>query len=206
RPHRAVEPDLDRLMDYESGGALFPQFRATWGAAFAAAIELRKRLEDAAPRPRIAIETADPQSFCALFLALCRGDFDLFLFNPRWGASERAAALAIADPHWIAGDLQGRAFATRALPGLREDQSPPQPGMRLMIATGGTTGRARFAIHRWSTIAASAYGFQQFFGCSRVASHCALPLYHVSGFMQLARALLSMGGVAFGNLDTFAQS
>lgn len=200
-----MEPDLDRLLDFENGGSLFPQFRATWGEAFAAAAALRKSVESSSHRARVAIEASDEQSFCALFLAFCRGDFDLFLFNPRWGSAERSAALEIADPDWIVGDFRAGRFASRLLTTRRGAEESLPPGMRLMIPTGGTNGRIRFAIHRWSSLAASAYGFQQFFDSARVASHCVLPLYHVSGFMQLVRALLSMGCIVFGTLDTFVE-
>lgn len=74
----------------------------------------------------------------------------------------------------------------------------------MMIPTGGTSGAIRFVMHRWSSLSASAYGFQSFFNANRISSHCVLPLYHVSGFMQLIRAVLTMGQVVFGSVDSFA--
>ena len=56
-------------------------------------------------------------------------------------------------------------------------------------------------MHDWSSLAAAAYGFQQHLSCERMAGHCLLPLYHVSGFMQLLRALLTMGSLVFGRLE-----
>ena len=63
----------------------------------------------------------------------------------------------------------------------------------IMIPTGGTSGRIKFAIHDWSTLTASVTGFQQFFECQAINSWCTLPLYHVSGLMQLMRSLITQG-------------
>ncbi|PSB21443.1 2-succinylbenzoate-CoA ligase [Phormidesmis priestleyi ULC007] len=63
----------------------------------------------------------------------------------------------------------------------------------IMIPTGGTSGKIRFAMHTWETLTASVQGFQQYFGVDRVHSFCVLPLYHVSGLMQFMRSFLSDG-------------
>ena len=63
----------------------------------------------------------------------------------------------------------------------------------IMIPTGGTSGKIRFAMHTWETLTASVQGFRQYFGVDRVHSFCVLPLYHVSGLMQFMRSFLSDG-------------
>ncbi len=202
-----MEPDLDRLLDFESGGALFPQFATQWRAVFDAALAVKSAIGEAGiPRPRVAILASDPLSFCALFVALCRCDLDLFLFNPKWGRQEMEQALALAQPDWKAGNCGASGFALERIRSASARTSNPARKLRVMIATGGTSGKIRFATHDWSTLAASAYGFAQYFGCDTVSSHCLLPLHHVSGFMQLVRSLLTMGSIVFGDLDTFARS
>jgi len=200
-----VEPDLDRLFDFGLRGGLFPQFKETWKGRMEAASLFAKSLEtnEGTERLRIALSVSDPESFCAWFLALGRRDLDLFCFNPKWGEQERSTAETIAKPHWILGDFQNEVFARSLESDVELASSDTSAGLRLMIPTGGTSGKIRFTMHRWSTLAASAYGFQAFFNANHVSSFCVLPLYHVSGFMQLIRSLLTMGKVVFGSLDTF---
>ena len=202
-----MEPDLDRLLDFESGGSLFPQFKDRWAAVFADAQKVKEAVLGAGSgRPRVALVTADPISFCALFIALCRSGIDLFLFNPKWGRQEMEQALAVAQPEWKAGDYGWSGLSLERVRGAPARAQLATGKLRVMIATGGTTGGVRFAIHDWSTLAASSYGFAQHLSCESVASHCVLPLYHVSGFMQLTRSLLTMGTIVFGSLEDFAKS
>nr|WP_281384231.1 AMP-binding protein [Pelagicoccus albus] len=132
---------------------------------------------------------------------------DIFLFNPTWGRVELTTANRIADTHFLLQDTSEGVFEATG----SSTAGPARPietgfnKLRVMIPTGGTSGRIRFAIHDWSTLAAATYGFQQHMNCSHMAAHCVLPLYHVSGFMQLVRALLTMGSVVFGRLETFAK-
>ena len=200
-----MEPDLDRLFDFGLRGGLFPQFGETWKGRMEAASLFAESLEvnRGSERLRIALSVSDPESFCAWFLALGRRDLDLFCFNPKWGEQEQLTAEAIAKPHWVLGDLRNDDFARPTDSEVRLISSDVTAGLRLMIPTGGTSGKIRFTMHRWSTLAASAYGFQAFFNVNHVSSFCVLPLYHVSGFMQLIRSLLTMGKVVFGSVDTF---
>jgi len=71
---------------------------------------------------------------------------------------------------------------------------PVNPGTNsLMIPTGGTSGKIRFAIHNWLTLTASVKGFSEYFQVKQVNSFCLLPLYHVSGLMQFLRSFLTGG-------------
>lgn len=78
-----------------------------------AARSIAKRIEanEASERMRIALSVSDPESFCALFLALGRSNLDLFCFNPKWGEREQAEAMALANPHSILGDFSGERFS-----------------------------------------------------------------------------------------------
>ena len=152
------------------------------------------------------MRVAEPLAFSASFLAFCRSGVDLFLFNPKWGRQEEQVALRIARPHWALVDAEeGVEVVSVEDPGPESEGERPEP-MRVMIATGGTTGSVRFAIHDWSTLTAATLGFQQFVNCDKAACHCVLPLYHVSGFMQLIRALLTGGAIVYGRVDAFEET
>ena len=69
----------------------------------------------------------------------------------------------------------------------------------VLIPTGGTSGQIKFAIHSFESLAASVQGFQSFFGLEQVNCFCLLPLYHVSGLMQVMRSLLSEGTFYLGD-------
>lgn len=202
-----MEPDLDRLFDFESHGGLFPQFGAVWDGVFDSAKKLADQVKaNGEGRKRVALEVAYPLSFAALFLAFAREEIDLFLFNPTWGKVETDTAHRLSDVHFkVRDDGPGRFSVTRSssAKGGQELKTGANK-LRVMIPTGGSSGRIRFAIHDWSTLAAATYGFQQHLSCEKMAGHCVLPLYHVSGFMQLIRALLTMGSVVFGRLEDFA--
>ena len=69
----------------------------------------------------------------------------------------------------------------------------PLPTPLILIPTGGTSGKIRFAIHTWETLMASVQGFREYFEVDQVNSFCVLPLYHVSGLMQFLRSLTTGG-------------
>ena len=68
------------------------------------------------------------------------------------------------------------------------------PAGQILIPTGGTTGQPRYAIHTWQTLKNAAENL-----AARIAgpinSCCILPMHHVSGFMQVVRALVTGGRV-----------
>lgn len=125
------------------------------------------------PPDFISIETTDAIEFIAYFMVGCRLGLPMFLYNPAWGTLERAQV--------------ARLIATANL---------AQHQHQIMIPTGGTSGVVKFAIHTWETLSASVYGFQKFYQVAEINSICVLPLYHVSGLMQLMRSLLTDGHLA----------
>ncbi|MCC3418324.1 MAG: 2-succinylbenzoate--CoA ligase [Microcoleus sp. PH2017_07_MST_O_A] len=72
----------------------------------------------------------------------------------------------------------------------------------IMIPTGGSSGKIRFAIHTWETLTASVQGFQQYFNLDKINSFCVLPLYHVSGLMQFMRSFTTGGKLAIASFKT----
>jgi O-succinylbenzoic acid--CoA ligase len=77
----------------------------------------------------------------------------------------------------------------------RESEAPKSKGRRgwLMIPTGGTGGRIKFARHDEDTIAAAVRGFTVHFSLPRVSAVGVLPLHHVSGLMAWLRTALTGG-------------
>lgn len=121
---------------------------------------------------RLIIES-DPRRFQQALAHACGGRGEVFLGNPDWGAAEhnQVDALFASNPA-EAGDGE-RGW--------------------LMIPTGGTSGRIRFARHDSETITAAVRGFTRHFALPQVNAVGLLPLYHVSGFMAWMRGVLTGG-------------
>lgn len=127
---------------------------------------------------RILISEADPGRFLQTFAAAVATDAEVFLCDPHWGANERAQVAELIRP--AAGG--GPAVGTRSW----------ERGW-LMIPTGGSGGRIKFARHDQETIAVAVRGFAEHFGFTRVNSVGVLPLHHVSGLMAWMRCALTGG-------------
>jgi o-succinylbenzoate---CoA ligase len=130
----------------------------------------------------ITIATTDTQEFIATLMAGLRLGIPIFLCNPDWGKVEwdRVASLTI--------------------------QVDFQHQNTLMIPTGGSSGSIEFAIHTWATLSESVWGFQEFYEVDRINAVCTLPLYHVSGLMQLWRSLLTNGKLLMINFHQICQT
>jgi O-succinylbenzoic acid--CoA ligase len=142
------------------------------------------------PAPVVFLAEADPVRFLAGLFAACATDCPIFLCNPNWAAAEWQQVFSLIHPTLV--------FSETALPRCSTAPLPhplPQPGW-IMIPTGGSSGQIRFAIHTWETLSMAVQGFQNFFQIEQVNSCCVLPLYHVSGLMQVLRSWLSGGKLA----------
>ena len=124
----------------------------------------------------IAIATTNPIEFIASFMAGCRLAIPILLCNPHWGITEWAQVSKLTPQ--VVAQLHSQT---------------------IMIPTGGSAGEIKFAIHTWGTLSASAGGFQEFYEVDRLNAICTLPLYHVSGLMQLVRSLLTNGKLLITN-------
>jgi O-succinylbenzoic acid--CoA ligase len=142
------------------------------------------RVEGAPHSAPVVIAEREPAAFMAAFARASAGRGPVFLLDPEWRAAERAQAEAIlaqvADAPADAADGEGRAV-------------PAERGW-LMIPSGGTGGRLKFARHDQDTIAAAVEGFRRHFEVGAVEAVGVLPLYHVSGFMAWMRCALTGGG------------
>ncbi|WP_414578122.1 2-succinylbenzoate--CoA ligase [Anabaena sp. CCY 9402-a] len=136
---------------------------------------------------KIILAEREPVRFLAGFIAACAANCQVFLCNPDWGEQEWHQVFNLVQPDIIWGI------------GLETDfpQSPvPNPQSPLiMIPTGGSSGKIKFAMHTWETLTASVQGFTEYFQLQQVNSVCVLPLYHVSGLMQFMRAVITGGKI-----------
>ncbi|GAB4386565.1 MAG: 2-succinylbenzoate--CoA ligase [Elainellaceae cyanobacterium] len=160
---------------------------------------------DSATSATVLLAESDPLNFLAGFVAACTARSPVFLGNPSWASSEWRSVLAIVQPQIIWGSIANDP-EVQELVAVRQNIPSPaqqsQPGS-ILIPTGGSSGKIRFAIHTWETLLASVTGFKTYFQIDRVHSCCVLPLYHVSGLMQFMRSFTSGGKLAIFSAKIF---
>lgn len=150
------------------------------------------------PPQTIFIAESEPIQFIATFIAACAAKSQIFLCNPNWVKSEWEQVFDLVKPDLILGKITVREGGIHSCSSefhspefLEIDQLP-----LIMIPTGGSSGKIRFAMHTWETLTASVQGFQQHFKLDQINSFCVLPLYHVSGLMQFMRSFTTRGKLA----------
>ncbi|NEQ83230.1 MAG: AMP-binding protein, partial [Moorea sp. SIO2I5] len=150
--------------------------------------------------PKILLVEQSPLKFLAAFLAAVSSNCHVFLGNPHWVKPEWQEVLNQIHPDLIIGELASiieteRLNNKHSIINTQYSIFNNKPSALIMIPTGGSSGKIRFAIHTWETLMASVAGFHQYFGNKPVNSFCVLPLYHVSGLMQFMRSLTTGGGM-----------
>lgn len=161
-------------------------------------------------KPVVLLCDRDPVQFLAGFVAACSVSCEIFLCNPDWGETEWRQVSQLVEPTLVWG-ASGIKEALQSSPNTRGEfrgQKPTETKQQktythllegsqaktlIMIPTGGTSGKVRFAMHTWETLSASVQGFCRYFETDCINSLCVLPLYHVSGLMQFLRSFLTNG-------------
>ena len=142
----------------------------------------------------VLITEQDPLKFVASFIAAMGRKVPIILGNHRWGDSEWASFNREFSPAVTFG-LREVAKENRAVFKEKDQGS-------ILIPTGGTsTDGLRFAIHRWESLEAQSLMVQRFLKTESINSICCLPLFHVSGLMQVIRAIVSQGQILFCHLN-----
>ncbi|MCU0544342.1 MAG: 2-succinylbenzoate--CoA ligase [Oscillatoriaceae cyanobacterium Prado104] len=164
-----------------------------------------------ATHQKICLSEPEPVQFIASFIAACATKNQIFLCNPNWVKQEWQQAFDLIQPDIILGKSaqQNPSEIQSIAPPPQQPQNnsqfpipnpqfpiPNSPFPLIMIPTGGSSGKIRFAVHTWETLTASVKGFQEHFHLSQINSFCVLPLYHVSGLMQLVRSFTTAGKLA----------
>jgi O-succinylbenzoic acid--CoA ligase len=170
--------------------------------------------------PKIILAESNNWRLLAAFSAAVSADCSVFLGNPNWTQQEWQYVVALVQPDLIWGDLS-RSICQESLVKnkgqgiinkeptmgvtklgvcsqrlIRDGTKVPTTNPGIMIPTGGSSGKIRFAMHTWDTLMASVRGFYQYFDQKPVNSFCVLPVYHVSGLMQFLRSLTTGGQFA----------
>ncbi|HLO49751.1 MAG TPA: 2-succinylbenzoate--CoA ligase [Kamptonema sp.] len=148
--------------------------------------------------PKILIAEREPVQFIASFLAGCAAGCHVFLCNPNWVKQEWQQVFDLVNPDIIWGETVEFEKSNCQLP-IINYQLPITNSSLIMIPTGGSSGKIRFAIHTWETLMASIQGFTEYFQVSQINSFCVLPLYHVSGLMQFMRSFTTSGKLAIAS-------
>lgn len=161
--------------------------------------QLRKLTLQSTTQSNILIAEIEPVRFMAAFLASIIAKVNIFLGNPNWRYREWQQALNLVNYQFI--------FASESVEKLmlnignsnhfiEQELANPTDNSLIMIPTGGTSGKIKFAIHTWSTLTASVLGIKKYFQQSAINSYCILPLFHVSGLLQFIRSLITQGKLA----------
>ncbi|ELS04498.1 acyl-CoA synthetase (AMP-forming)/AMP-acid ligase II [Xenococcus sp. PCC 7305] len=145
--------------------------------------------------PKIILVESDPPRFIVYFFAAILSGVDLFICDPNWQNQEWKQVFNLVNPDLIWGtDLNTEDFSQqdRKINLRRKDQEQYIIG----ISTGGSSGKIRFATHTLSSMSASVSGFTRYFAIAKVNACCTLPLYHISGLIQLWRCFMTQGKLA----------
>ena len=140
------------------------------------------------PGTRVLVAERDPVAFTAALMAgVCRG-CDVFLGSPDWRDLEWKQVSEVANFHRVFGDCP--------LP-CRDDDPVETGSARIMVPTGGSSGGPRFCVHTLATLSSAVRSLCLGLGSGPWNSVNCLPLFHVSGLMQVIRALLTGGEAVF---------
>lgn len=165
---------------------------------FAEACEKISNQLDACKTDGVLICSKDPWAFVGAFLAAVSTNVPIFLANPDWKESEWAQVLDQMYPAIIFGESKNVGPRSHL-----NDNSKLQG--YIMIPSGGSSGKVRFAMHTWETLTVSAKATVSFLGAIKMNSLCVLPLYHISGLIQVVRALVTNGEVFFKPLEVIQE-
>lgn len=133
----------------------------------------------------ILLTDENPVAFWSFFLGTLAAEQTIALFSPQAATREWEAALNLIKPALVIGSCP--------LP-LPEAHISPAHASKILIPTGGTGGRLRFAIHSWDSLTAAVQGLAQAIE-GPLSAVAPLPLHHVSGLMPGLRAFLTGGTI-----------
>jgi O-succinylbenzoic acid--CoA ligase len=171
---------------------------------------------------KVILAEREPVRFLAGFIAAYTAKCPVFLCNPNWAKQEWQQVFDLVQPDIIWGieerrgdtEKQGYGEIINNFSASPTHRVPASDSPHIMIPTGGSSGKIKFAVHTWETLTASVRGFTEYFQLQKVNSFCVLPLYHVSGLMQFMRCFTTGGKFVISpfkelvsrQLDKFEQS
>ena len=145
---------------------------------------------------QLELSCSDPEQWIgAALAALCRAATVWFV-DPGVTFSQRSLLYAVLPKRLVLGN-DGWRWVNQ--PGEFRSEIRASLAGKLLIATGGSSGRTRFAIHDKENLLAAVDGVTRYFAKTRSVKSqefnycCDLPVWHVSGWMQVMRAFRSDG-------------
>lgn len=146
----------------------------------------------------VLIVTSNQKEFIDAFFSAIQFEVPVFLGNLNWKENEWNQVFEQINPAIIFGEAPDFELNDEV-----ESNDLKAFEKCIMIPTGGTSGKVRFAIHTWESLCTSAKGTAKFLNKDKINSLCLLPLYHVSGLMQVVRGYVTQGDVLFDPLESF---
>ena len=143
----------------------------------------------------VLIAEINPIKFSAAFMAALHHKVPIILGNPHWRKREWQAVCDQVSPAVVFGQCPQLLMERQTNESLRPSS--------ILIPTGGTSGKVKFAVHSWSSLATAGHGLAKFMGDQSLHACCMLPLYHVSGIMQLVRCWITGGRLFFISFKAF---
>lgn len=128
-------------------------------------------------------ETDRVRALAICFASLLKGG-GIFFANPNWKENEWLEVQRVARFHRVFGICPVTADSAQA---FRFEAA------RIMIPSGGTSGRIRFCVHTLETLSAAVASLSKFHGGKKLNGINTLPVFHVSGLMPVVRACLTGG-------------
>jgi O-succinylbenzoic acid--CoA ligase len=188
-PHFALTALCERLALPESwlGGPLAAGFADRLAQA-------RRHLREASTQAAlqtgpVVVAESEPAAFLAAVLAAGEIGQPVALARPHWTDAERAQAAAQLRPGvWFGEQATGWPDVN---PAEAYDSTAWQGTM--LIPTGGTGGRVRWAVHTWNSLATAARALEAFLGDGPFTHYSTLPPWHVSGLLPAVRAIETNG-------------
>lgn len=172
--------------------------QSTSGGSFQLALSAAREeilLHSASAHRGVVVAERDPVQFSAAFFAAMMEGMPVLLANPAWQAREWEQLYGcVPDAVLFFGSVPERPQV-----GADYVAAKMMPG-QLYIPTGGSSGNLKFARFTWRQLVQSCQSFFQHFVSSLTHTVCILPLYHVSGLLQLIRAYYQQGTIEFSEL------
>lgn len=159
---------------------------ALFSSAFESALTQIESAETGKRCPVTLVCEREPEAFLGSVFACMAKRTPVFLANPHWMKSDWEQVAQQIKPDIIIGKTDWPSV-------YPESQYTLDRTDTIMIPTGGSAGKIKFAIHTWQTLCAAVDGLCQFLGITQMHACCVLPLYHVSGFMQAVRTFVTHG-------------
>lgn len=142
--------------------------------------------------PVLLVAHSDREQYLVVALEGLRRGHTVVFGNPAWRQREWDQAAEALPPTTIAG---ADAMVRLAKP-FRGPALPQNLAGKLLIPTGGSSGRLRFAVHSIASLDAATAGYAQHFHHEAINCVCPLPVCHIAGWMCAWRSLRTGGWLA----------